>query len=139
MPKRKNTRKVFVRDLFVTVLGYRLKPQPDFNFVLEQKSTTDATKSDGAILHNGNVIAVIELKDTFTSELDKVEKQAFGYKHQHKNCEYIITSNFEKLRFYINDATERIEFNLFKLTEAEFALLYTCLACTQLLAAVPQK
>lgn len=129
----------FVRDLFVTVLGYRLKPQPDFNFVLEQKSTTDATKSDGAILHNGNVIAVIELKDTFTSELDKVEKQAFGYKHQHKNCEYIITSNFEKLRFYINDATERIEFNLFKLTEAEFALLYTCLACTQLLAAVPQK
>jgi hypothetical protein len=29
----------FVRDLFVSVLGYTLKPQPDYNFVLEQKSS----------------------------------------------------------------------------------------------------
>ena len=39
----------FVRDLFVSVLGYTLNPQPDYNFVLEKKSVTDATKSDGAI------------------------------------------------------------------------------------------
>ena len=39
----------FVRDLFVSVLGYTLNPQPDYNFVLKKKSVTDATKSDGAI------------------------------------------------------------------------------------------
>ncbi len=129
----------FVRDLFVTVLGYTLKPQPDFNFVLEKKSTTDATKSDGAILNNGEVTGVIELKDSFTTELDKVEKQAFGYKHQHKHCVYVISSNFEKLRLYINDATEHIEFNLFELTENEFQVLYACLHSGQLLQDVPLK
>ena len=72
----------FVRDLFVSVLGYTLNPQPDYNFVLEKKSITDATKSDGAILSNKNVIAVIELKDTGTADLDKVSTQAFGYKHK---------------------------------------------------------
>ena len=42
----------FVRDLFVSVLGYTLNPQPDYNFVLEKKSVTDATKSDGAIVRS---------------------------------------------------------------------------------------
>lgn len=129
----------FVRDLFVNILGYTLKPQPQYNLVLEQKSTTDATKSDGAVLKNGEVSAVVELKDTATGDLAKVEKQAFGYKHQHKNCVYIITANFEKLRFYISDATEHIEFNLFTLTEKEFTLLYTCLHATQLLNDVPMQ
>src|SRR4051812_39516981 len=69
----------FVRDLFVRVLGYTLNPQPHYNFVLEKKSTTDATKSDGAILLNGDVVAVVELKDTGTPDLDKVSTQAFGY------------------------------------------------------------
>ena len=117
----------FVRDLFVSVLGYTLNPQPDYNFVLEKKSVTDATKSDGAILLNNNVIAVIELKDTGTPDLDKVSNQAFGYKHKHKNCTYVITSNFEKLRFYISDATDYEEFNLFTLSQQRFALLYLCL------------
>ncbi len=117
----------FVRDLFVNVLGYTLNPQPDFDFELEKKSVTDATKSDGAILLNGDVVGVIELKDTATADLDKVSNQAFGYKHKHKNCVYVITSNFEQLRLYINDATEFEEFNLFTLTQERFALLYLCL------------
>ncbi len=96
----------FVRDLFVNILGYTLNPQPDYNFVLEKKTVTDATKSDGAVLLNKDVIGVVELKDTGTPDLDKVSNQAFGYKHKHKNCIYVITSNFEKLRFYINDATD---------------------------------
>jgi len=54
---------------------------------MEQKSTSDATKSDGAILSAaGAVTGVIELKDANTTDLDKVAKQAFGYKHQHKEC-----------------------------------------------------
>ena len=40
----------------------------------------------------------------------------------------MVTSNFEKLRFYIDNAIEHIEFNLFTLTEKEFELLYLCLA-----------
>jgi len=127
----------FVRDLFVKVLGYTLNPQPGYNFVLEKKSVTDSTKSDGAILSNNNVIAVIELKDTGTADLDKVSNQAFGYKHKHKNCTYVITSNFEKLRFYINDATDYEEFNLFTLSQERFELLYLCLHKQNLLANVP--
>lgn len=129
----------FVRDLFVTVLGYTLNPQPGFNFVLEKKTIADATKSDGAILSGTEVTAVVELKDTGTPDLDKVSTQAFGYKNKHKNCIYVITSNFEKLRFYINDATDYEEFNLFALTEERFSLLYICLQKQNLLANIPQQ
>ena len=69
--------------------------------MLEKKTEADSTKSDGAILQGGKVVGVIELKDTAATDLDKVEKQAFGYKHHHPDCTYIITSNFQKLRFYI--------------------------------------
>jgi hypothetical protein len=86
----------FVRDLFVKVLGYTLKPQPNYNLVLEKKTEADATKSDGTLLRGETVIGVIELKDTDTTELDSIEKQVFGYKHKHKNCIYVITANFEK-------------------------------------------
>lgn len=127
----------FVRDLFVNVLGYTLYPQPNYNFVLEKKTETDSTKSDGAILKLGKVIGVLELKDTYTTDLSKVERQAFGYKHRHPDCTYVITSNFQKLRFYINDAVEYIEFNLFTLTEEEFELLYTCLQYGNILKDLP--
>ncbi len=130
----------FVRDLFVNVLGYTLKPQPDFDLVLEKKSTSDSTKSDGAILSKTEaVIAVIELKDTNTSDLARVEKQAFGYKHQHKDCRYVITSNFQHLRFYINDATDFETFDLFRLSKDSFALMYCCLQESAIMDDVPLK
>ena len=129
----------FVRDLFVNILGYTLKPQPNYNFVLEKKTETDATKSDGALLRDDNIIGVVELKDTGTTELDKIEKQVFGYKHKHKNCVYAITSNFEKLRFYINDSTDFEEFNLFTLTEERFTVLYLCLQQQSIQNDVPLK
>ncbi len=129
----------FVRDLFVNILGYTLKPQPNYNFVLEKKTETDATKSDGALLRDDTLIGVVELKDTGTTELDKIEKQVFGYKHKHKNCVYVITSNFEKLRFYINDATDYEEFNLFTLTAERFAVLYLCLQQQHIQNDVPLK
>jgi type I restriction-modification system DNA methylase subunit len=129
----------FVRDLFVNVLGYTLNPKSDYNFVLEKKTSTDGTKSDGAILLNGDVIGVIELKDTGTTDLDKVSNQAFSYKHKHKNCIYVITSNFEKLRFYINDATDYEEFELFTLSQERFALLFLCLQLQNISANIPLK
>ena len=118
----------FVRELFVNVLGYTLNPNPNYNFVLEKKNVKDSKKADGAIVINNNVKAVIELKGTDTTDLGKVESQAFNYKNNQPECVYVVTSNFEKLRFYIENAIEHLEFNLFNLTEEEFNLLYVCLA-----------
>src|SRR6266542_741048 len=59
----------FVRDLFVNVFGYILKPKPSYNFVLEKKNEKDSRKSDGAILVDQNVIGVVELKGTVTIDL----------------------------------------------------------------------
>ncbi len=118
----------FLIDLFVNVLGHTKNPTPNFNLTTELKNEKDSKKADGGIIVNDIVIGVIELKGTNTTDLNKIEVQAFGYKNNQKDCVYVITSNFEKLRFYIDNAIENVEFNLFQLTEVEFELLYLCLA-----------
>jgi len=121
----------FLEDLFVKILGYT-KPasasEIKYNLTTEYKNIKDSKKADGAIIINDVVKAVIELKGTNTTDLGKIESQAFGYKNNQPECIYVITSNFEKLRFYIDNAIEHIEFNLFTLSEKEFELLYLCLA-----------
>ena len=129
----------FLRELFVKVLGYTLNPEPNFNLTTEYKNIKDSKKADGAIIINNTVTAVIELKGTGTTDLGKVESQAFNYKNNQHQCLYVITSNFEKLRFYIDNAIEHIEFNLFKLTEEEFQLLYLCLAFKNIENNVPKN
>ena len=129
----------FLRELFVKVFGYTLNPSPEFNLITEQKNETDAKKADGAILRAGKVIGVIELKDHKTTDLSHVERQAFGYKSQHKDTRYVVISNFEKLRFYIDNAVEHIEWNLFALTEQDFRLLYFCLAWSNISTDLPLK
>ncbi len=118
----------FLIDLFVAILGYTKNPQPNFNLTTEYKNVKDSKKADGAILIEDKVRVVIELKGTNTTDLGKIETQAFGYKNNQPDCIYIITSNFEKLRFYIDNAIEHLEFNLFTLSEKEFELLHLCLA-----------
>lgn len=118
----------FVRDIFAKVLGYTLQPESNYNIELEKKNETDSKKADGAILKDGNVIGVIELKDNKTKSLDKVKDQAFGYKVNHKGCKYVITSNFQKLRLYVDDATEYEEFDLYSLDRDEFARFYLFLS-----------
>jgi type I restriction-modification system DNA methylase subunit len=118
----------FLIDLFVNVLGYTKNPSPNFTLTTEYKNVKDSKKADGAILVDDKVRAVIELKGTNTTDLNKIEAQAFGYKNNQPDCIYVITSNFEKIRFYIDNAIEHLEFNLFKLNKAEFELLYLCLA-----------
>ena len=129
----------FLRELFVKVFGYTLNPSPNFNLITEQKNETDAKKADGAILRDDKVIGVIELKDHKTTDLSHVERQAFGYKSQHRDTRYVIISNFEKLRFYIDNAVEHIEWNLFTLTEDDFRLLYFCLAWPNISTDLPLK
>jgi type I restriction-modification system DNA methylase subunit len=129
----------FLRALFGLVFGYTLNPQPNFNLTTELKNIANSKKADGAILKGEDAIAVIELKGTDTTDLDKIETQAFGYKNHHPKCLYVITSNFEKLRFYIQNAVDHIDFDLFNLTREQFSLMWLCLAKDNLLNGLPQK
>ncbi len=129
----------FLIELFVNVLDYTLAPNPKFNLTTELKNETGAKKADGAILKEGTALAVIELKSTKTKDLEKVRQQAFDYKANQTGCVYVITSNFEKVRFYINNAVEYEEFDLFTLNQERFELIYLCLAKDNLLGNVPLK
>ncbi len=129
----------FLRELFVKILGYTLNPEPDYNLTTELKNEKGAKKADGAILKDGKALGVIELKGTDTKDLDKINEQAFNYKNNHSACVYVITSNFEKLRFFIHNAVEHIEFNLFTLTAEEFKVLWLCLHSDNLLSGIPLK
>ncbi len=129
----------FLIELFVNVLGYTLAPNPKFNLTTELKNEKGAKKADGAILKDGNALGVIELKSTKTKDLEKVRQQAFDYKANQTECVYVIISNFEKVRFYINNAVDFEEFDLFTINQERFELLYLCLAKDNLLGNVPLK
>jgi len=129
----------FLRDLFVDALGYVLKPDNNFNLLREFKNQSDGKKADGAILKDDKAIAVIELKSTKTKDLTKITQQAFNYKNNQPGCKYVITSNFQKLRFYIDYADEHEEFDLFHLTREDFELLYLLLSKDSVFADIPQK
>jgi len=129
----------FLIDLFVKVFGYTKNPNPNFNLTTELKNAKGAKKTDGAILKGDKALAVIELKGTNTTDLAKIETQAFGYKNNQPGCVYVITSNFEKLRFYIDNAVDFEEFNLFQLTKERFEVLWLCLSSEYLLKNTPKQ
>ena len=131
--KEEQYQAIFLNELFVNILGYTLFPNPNSNLTTEFKNEKNARKADGAILKDGIAIGVIELKGTNTKDLESIRRQAFDYKANQKGCVYVITSNFEKLRFYINDATEFEEFDLFTLSQDRFKLLYLCLHINSIL------
>ncbi|MDD4968401.1 MAG: Eco57I restriction-modification methylase domain-containing protein [Paludibacter sp.] len=127
----------FIRALFVDILGYTAQPHLNYNLLREKKNETDAKSADAAIIVNNKIVAVIELKDHKTQDLKKIEPQAFGYKNNHSNCRYVVTSNFERLRFYIENAVEFIEFDLFNLTYDDFKRLWLCLSYESILKDLP--
>lgn len=137
--KEEQYQATFLNELFVTVLGYTLFPNPNYNLTTEFKNEKNNRKADGAILKEGVAIGVIELKGTNTKDLESIRRQAFDYKANHKDCVYVISSNFEKLRFYVNDATEFEEFDLFTLTPERFKLLFLCLEIKNILSQTPLK
>lgn len=114
----------FIKDIFGTVLGYAVYPDHPYNIETEKKNETNSKKADGAILKDEKVFGVIELKDNKTKNLDAVKDQAFAYKNNHKECKYVISSNFHKLRFYIDDATDYEEFDLYSLDKETFKRFY---------------
>lgn len=138
--KEENYQYGFLEDIFVQVLDFTLNPSPNYNLTTEFKNETDSKKADGAILDNEqNAIGVIELKSTKTKELKSIEQQAFNYKNHNTFCKYVITSNFEKLRFYIDDATVYEEFNLFELESdyERFKIFYLLLQKDNILKNLP--
>jgi REP element-mobilizing transposase RayT len=137
--KEEQFQESFLRELFVKILGYTLNPDPNYNLITEKKNEIDSKKADGAILNNGEVKAVIELKDHKTTDLKQVESQAFGYKNNHRKTSYVIISNFEKLRFYIENTIDCEEFNLFALSEEDFAVLWICLAYENIAKDLPKQ
>jgi len=118
----------FLKDLFVNVLGYSLYPQPNYNLITEQKNETDSKKADAAILLEGKMVGVIEMKSTKTFDLRSMEAQAFQYKNAHAGCRYVITSNFRKLRFYLDYFIDYEEFDLFNMDLERFKVLYAILS-----------
>ena len=132
----------FLERLFGDVLGYTPKWQrgDGYDLVAEFKNVKNSKKADGVILrHAEEVHAVIELKGTDTIDLNRVEAQAFGYKVAHPDCRYVITSNFQRLRFYINDTTFYLEWNLFDCPYDDFRVLWLCLGRDQLLSDLPYQ
>lgn len=129
----------FLRDIFVDLFAYTLKPADNYDLAREFKNKTDGKKADGAILKNDNAIAIIELKSTKTKDLTSITQQAFNYKNNQPECKYVITSNFQKLRFYIDYANEYEEFDLFNLQKEDFSLLYLLLHKDSIFTDLPLK
>ncbi len=130
----------FLRDLFVDVLGYTLKTDDEnFNLVREFKNQTNSKKADGAIIKDEKAVTIIELKSTKTKDLTSITEQAFNYKNNQPGCKYVITSNFQKLRFYIDYTNEYEEFDLFNLQKTDFELLYLILRKKSIFENFPQK
>lgn len=120
----------FLKDIFENCLGYTLdstKPN-DFNLEREKKNETDGKKADGVIYIDNKVVGIIELKAQDTKNLDKIENQAFNYHNSHSNSKYIIISNFDELRFYIEKKTAYEKFSLFNLSYEDFKKLHLLLS-----------
>ncbi len=131
----------FLKDIFENCLGYTLdssNPQ-NFNLEREKKNETDGKKADGVIILNSEVVGIIELKDQKTKNLDTIETQAFNYHLSHGKSKYIIISNFDELRFYIDKKTAYEKFSLFGLSYDEFKKLHLLLSFESIKEDIPLK
>lgn len=129
----------FLRELFVDVMGYTINPDPGWNLTTELKNERDSKKADGAVLVDATPRMVIELKSVATKDLRTVEAQAFGYRNSHNGVRYVVISNFERLRFYIDNTVDYEEFHLFTLSREEFTLLWLLLAYENVKTDVPLR
>ena len=129
----------FLRDVFENCLGYTLDMTDPSNYNLERekKNETDGKKADGVIYVDKKVVGVIELKAQDTKNLDKIEAQAFNYHASHSNSKYIIISNFDELRFYIDKKTAYEKFSLFNLNYEEFKKLHLLLSYESIKEDIP--
>lgn len=114
----------FLHQIFTLILGYKGRIGENlWNLQVEKKTEIDSTVADGSLGFYSDVISdtrvVIELKDAKT-DLDSKQKrennqtpveQAFSYQYKHKNCKWVIVSNFKEIRLY--NATTMTEYEQF--------------------------
>lgn len=129
----------FLRELFKECLGYTIRPDEGFNFTVEHKNVDDSKKADAAIVREGKTLGVVEVKGTDSTDLTKAAVQAFGYKNHQPDARYILVTNFEKLRFYVDNAVEFEEFTLFRLDRAGFERLFLCLSWESIRDGLPLR
>ncbi|MEV9527104.1 Eco57I restriction-modification methylase domain-containing protein [Aliarcobacter butzleri] len=131
----------FLKDVFENCLGYTLDMTNPSNYNLERekKNETDGKKADGVIYVDEKIVGVIELKAQDTKNLDKIETQAFNYHASHSNSKYIIISNFDELRFYIDKKTAYEKFSLFTLNYEEFKKLHLLISFESIKENLPLK
>ena len=129
----------FLPELFGACLGYTIRPDEGFNVTVEHKNVDDSKKADAAILSGDKTVGVVEVKATDTTDLTKAAAQAFGYKNHQPDARYVVVTNFEKLRFYVDNAVEFEEFDLFRLGRAGFERLFLCLAWESIRDGLPLR
>lgn len=131
----------FFKDVFENCLGYTLDSTnpKDFNLERERKNETDGKKADGAIHLNSEIVGIVELKAQDTKNLDQATNQAFGYLVSNSKAHYVIVSNFDELRFYIDKKTAYEKFSLFDLSYEEFKKLHLLLSFESIKDGIPLK
>lgn len=102
----------FIQNIFCEVLDYTRYPSEPHTIIPQGKTQTSGQKPDAILGHFKSdkditkVAAVCEIKDANTP-LDKSQRregslspvqQAFKYKTQYKNCDFVIATNFFEIR-----------------------------------------
>jgi len=119
----------FNQSFFVELLGYTTFPNPIYT--IDPKASTDlgSQKPDAALGYyssgQSRTIAVVEIKDVNTA-LDRSQKregnlspvqQAFKYKPQFKECNFVIATNFFEIRLHKDNQLDYEQFTLDKLAD----------------------
>ncbi len=114
----------FNQSFFIEILGYKAFPNEIYN--IDPKGNTEASgQKPDAILgyfseEKSRIIAVVEIKDVNTS-LDKSQRregnlspvqQAFKYKTQYKECDFVIATNFFEIRLLKDNQLDFESFTL---------------------------
>ncbi len=105
---------------FLALLGKFL----NWNYKREVKNSTDSKKADGVIFDkNNNPIAIIELKSSNKDISNRdIIAQAFRYKNEKPNCEYVFISNFKQFDIYIDSSDKCFSIDLTK--RENYPILY---------------
>jgi REP element-mobilizing transposase RayT/type I restriction-modification system DNA methylase subunit len=121
----------FNRDIFQDVLDYKDFTNKEHTLKVQEKVTTSGQKPDatlGYFFEDKEIIkAVCEIKDVNTP-LDRSQRregnlspiaQAFKYKHQIKECPFVIATNFYEIRLFKDYHGDYEQFTLDSLTDAK--------------------
>jgi hypothetical protein len=80
----------FLREIFVDVFGYTLRPNENYDLQREFKNKTDGKKADGAILKNDNAIADSVLP---TPVVPKNKNEPIGFLASCKPARLLLTAS----------------------------------------------